>query len=269
MDDNDNIENDTAYYVITGDIDIRARFQTATPTSIVAVIIDSDTTHATAVKTSFVTGYSGTFTDSVHIKYYTSPASNLENAYKFCDSVGAHILIWSSMLANLAYETAQTYYPIQSFYPSGSNTRTNVLLHINSADDLPAVIFTGAGTDNGTNEDTCETGYPIEFWSDEFITVGSNQSSYSNGYIAGYFWSRVKGRRTADATGGINGYDYYGVRYASRMNWDGNWTAWSKGNGYGSISGDKWNSFNGSLYLSNTLQYYPSFFRDNDPYLKR
>lgn len=269
MADNNNIENDTAYYIISGDVSIRGRFQIETPTNIVAVITDSDTTHAEGIKTSFESGY-GTFTDSVHIKYYSSGqvASNFSNAYQYADSVGAHILICSVASSSLDEDTPQKYYPIQTFFVAGSNNRIAANT-ITSASDLPALILTGAGTDNGLNEDTCETGYAIEFWSDEFITIGSNQASYSNGFIAGTFWKYIEGNKISNPAGGINGYEYYGVRYTMRMNWDAGWTTWSIKNGYGSVSTDKWSSFNGSNYLNNTLQYFPKYFRDNDPYLKR
>lgn len=55
--------------------------------------------------------------------------------------------------------------------PSGSNE------HANTEITLGNILSTGAGTDSNV------TGYPIHFYGTD--PIGDNQSSYSNGYIAG------------------------------------------------------------------------------------
>lgn len=117
----------------------------------------------------------------------------------------------SSALAN---------YPMQVFMPAGSNTPNDHIYNSNGI--LPSIIVTGAG--DGSNE----TGYDIEFYSNDPITPEATPdeqdlSSFSNGYIAGLLTYICN---TLDV-------NMWTARYLCRMALGNSWTPQ---NGYGKLT---------------------------------
>lgn len=92
----------------------------------------------------------------------------------FVDSLknnGFNMLVRSTTGYELYKALADSNASILFVMPSGSNS------HVNTSITLGGIISTGAGVDSNL------TGYPIHFYdTDPFY---GNQSSYSNGYIAG------------------------------------------------------------------------------------
>jgi len=97
--------------------------------------------------------------------------------------------------------------------PAGSNSFTRIY---NSMNSLPCIIVTGAG------DIANETGYDIEFFSPDTITIEPDLSSYSNAFIAGQL---AKVINTLDC-------GFWEARYRLRMTASVN-GVWHSTNGYG------------------------------------
>lgn len=92
-------------------------------------------------------------------------------------ALGCELYIKSYTGMSSLIATALLSYPgIQTIMPSGSNTYEQIY---NSDGSLPNIIVTGAG------DVANETGYDIEFFAPDTVTIEPDLSSFSNGYIAG------------------------------------------------------------------------------------
>ena len=171
------------------------------------------TTHDTQVKNAFLMGYSsydGTqYTGQIDLHVDSS-------AYKtitYADQNNYQIAIRSyTGLCNAVNDSAKDHPNILLFMPAGSNWFYYVC-NI----DIPnaSVVITGAGLD------TLVTGYRVEFFSIDPIT-NSNESSFSNGYIAGQIAflankfnitpqeARLKARKYASPNSQSTSYVQYG-----------------------------------------------------------
>lgn len=165
--------------------------------------------HAADIKSAFIQGYEsagGTWDDSIHL-FYDRP---LQDALLAADSNGARMVIRSSTGMQSSISLANAYYPTYLFMPTGMNKDT---LLWNSGGSLPSLIVTGAGTtENKTASD-------IEFYG--LDPIGTNLSSYSNGYIAGQLLY------IADQTNG----DLWTARYLARSAG----LTWSRDDGFGKV----------------------------------
>jgi Secretion system C-terminal sorting domain len=134
------------------------------------------TEHDTDVKEAFLKGYasydSTQFPGQIDLHIDNWPYNALEHA----DSIGYQIVVRSyTGLSSTVDDSAKQHPKVLLFMPAGSNSFYDVCnLNISHA----AVVSTGAGLD------TLVTGYKVEFFSIDPIT-SSNESSFSNGYIAG------------------------------------------------------------------------------------
>lgn len=134
------------------------------------------TSHDTDVKNAFLMGYAsydGTqYTGQIDLHVDNSAI----DAITYADQNNYQIAMRSyTGLNNQVDDTAKNHPNLLFFMPAGSNGFYYVCnLDIPNA----AVISTGAGLD------TLVTGYRVEFFSIDPITT-SNESSFSNGYIAG------------------------------------------------------------------------------------
>jgi hypothetical protein len=134
------------------------------------------TSHDTDVKNAFLIGYK-----SYDGTNYTGVAdlhvdNNVYLALEYAHQNNYQIVIRSyTGLTNTVNDSAQKYPDVLLFMPAGSNS---FLFYCNL--DIPnaAVVSTGAGVD------TLVTAYKVEFFSIDPIAY-SNESSFSNGYIAG------------------------------------------------------------------------------------
>jgi len=134
--------------------------------------------HDENVKTAFLLGYAshnGTnFTGSVDL-YYDGSAS-AQSSFIHANSEGYEVIVRSMTGLTSVINEAPNYPNITAFMPAGSNSFIKVFS--GNVEDSP-VIITGAGDENN------ETGYYVEFFSIDPITIEPDYSSFSNGYIAG------------------------------------------------------------------------------------
>lgn len=105
------------------------------------------------------------------------------------DSIAAAVVAGCQMyiksftgMTGMIASALANYPSILTIMPAGSNTPNNRVY--NSGGNMPVIVVTGAG------DDLNETGYDVEFYSNDPITPEATPdeqdlSSYSNGYIAG------------------------------------------------------------------------------------
>ncbi len=134
------------------------------------------TTHDNDVKQAFLDGYAsydGTqYTGQIDLHVDNSAYLALD----YANQNNYQIVVRSyTGLTTTLEDTAQKYPNVLLFMPAGSNSFSYVCnLNIPNS----AIVSTGAGLDS------LVTGYRVEFFSIDPIT-GNNESSFSNGYIAG------------------------------------------------------------------------------------
>jgi hypothetical protein len=145
-------------------------------TKVVVSGLSGYTAHETDVKKAFLLGYAsydGTqYAGQIDLHIDNSAYA----AIIYADQNNYQIAVRSyTGLANSVNDTAKHHPNVLLFMPAGSNSFQYVLNL-----DIPnsSVVSTGAGLD------TLVTGYKVEFFSIDPIT-NSNESSFSNGYIAG------------------------------------------------------------------------------------
>lgn len=179
--------------------------------------------HDSLVANSFVQGYESTSGNwngiIIHSDYSLSQAYN----------AGAKLFIESYVGGfPVNIEKDQYYqYGLLQLYPAGSNTHTQVY---NSGGNLPSAISTGAG------DSTNETGYDVEFFSNDPTGNEPDLSSFSNGYIAG---------QLAFIKDSLN-CTWWESRYRARITGTNN-GSWNSENGYGKIQIDSALAYNGTI----------------------
>ncbi len=171
--------------------------------------------HDLDVKSAFEMGYESyngtTFSGSIDL-YYDN-GFDARNSFIYADANGYNVIVRSTTgLANVINQ-AVNYPGISVFMPAGSNSFVRVFS--GNVEESP-VLITGAGDTNN------ETGYDVEFFSIDPITIEPDLSSFSNGYIAGeisYLANEVNqsidqvrplARTTASNRGTYDQYDGYG-----------------------------------------------------------
>ena len=299
--------NDTAYFRITSPMNITARFQRGRWEGIRVVINqpDGNTSEGQRMKWMFVSGYDddGLFSnwdqwvangDSVHVTYY----SNVEDAYKFCDSVGAEVLIEGTYNSRVRVQTlAQTYYPIQTFVPVGGRDSTDMDSTYrywdsrHPIDEFPAawtigaigyeqVVTPGEVPANTTTYDCEFLGYSPDadvspgWWNAIVGNPTEPVQKYAAAWAAGLLMLSFDTFSSYYSTFADNGAsDWYGYRTMMKMvcadNYDNDFHKWSNQNGYNAIDRGQTDDLTRlSNYILKTLQnkYY---FRDKDPYYLR
>jgi len=172
------------------------------------------TTHDNQVMQSFLDGYSsydGTqYTGQINLHI----DNNAYSAIKYASQNNYQIVIRSyTGLSNALNDTAKKYPNVLLFMPAGSNSFYYVCSF-----DIPnaAVVSTGAGID------TLSTGYKVEFFSLDPIT-GKNESSYSNGYIAGEIaflanHSNISPQQARMIARNYTNFNYQGTKYVQYGN---------------------------------------------------
>jgi hypothetical protein len=170
--------------------------------------------HDLSVEDAFRQGYSsydGTeFSGTV--TQYVDKYSSLSSSFSYAKANGYQVIIRSYQGISSASKTAANYPAIKAFMPAGSNS----YVYVYTGDVASAkIVITGAG------EDRCVTGYSVEFFSIDPVSV-YNYSSFSNGYIAGQICyianrqactveqARQYARLYASNRGTLDKYDGYG-----------------------------------------------------------
>jgi hypothetical protein len=145
-------------------------------TKVVVSGTSGNTAHETDVKNAFILGYASYDGTQYPGQLDLHVDNSAYAAISYADQNNYQIAIRSyTGLAGSVNDTAKNHPNVLLFMPAGSNSFKYVLNL-----DIPNsyVVSTGAGLD------TLATGYKVEFFSVDPIT-NSNESSYSNGYIAG------------------------------------------------------------------------------------
>lgn len=130
--------------------------------------------HDLDVKNAFLIGYAShnntPFAGEV-ILY----SNTLQTSFDYAVANNYDLIIRSTTGLSTGLRLAPNYPSVELVMPAGSNTYTQVFF----GDVLTSpVVITGAG------EDSNQTGYKLEFYSEDPIT-GTNLSSFANGYVAG------------------------------------------------------------------------------------
>ena len=130
--------------------------------------------HDLDVKAAFLLGYAchnnTPFTGEV-ILY----SNTLQSSFNYAIANDYDLIIRSTSGLSTGLRLAPDYPSVELVMPAGSNTYTQVFF----GDILTSpVVITGAG------EDSNQTGYKLEFYSEDPIT-GTSLSSYANGFVAG------------------------------------------------------------------------------------
>ena len=138
--------------------------------------ISGYTLHDTDVKNAFLIGYKSYDSTSFAGQVDLHVDNNVYSALKYAHQNNYQIVVRSyTGLTNTVNDSAKKYPDVLLFMPAGSNS---FLYYCNFDVPNAAVVSTGAGID------TLVTAYKVEFFSIDPITY-SNESSFSNGYIAG------------------------------------------------------------------------------------
>lgn len=293
--------NDSIRVLITDNINIRARFHREYQASQIRVIInqpDGNTDIGTKMKWMFIAGYDddGNWDnwanfdgagDSVHVIY----KSNLEDAYKFCDSVGAEILIEGMYNSRVRGETlAQTYYPIQSMFPAGGRDSLDMDSTYQYWDsnypksEFPAAWIFGAvvyergiGNPNESSYDCEFIGYsPGTYQAPGWWTILTGATTTRERYAPA--WSAGLLVRLMDdwavAYKKSDGWkDYYGMRMMQRYRtndyYDSEFNVWTPQNGFGMIDYGVTFELSKNINYQNKTTKNQYYFRDTDIYLQR
>lgn len=297
--------NDSIRVLVTDDINIRARFHREYQSAQIRVVInqpDGNTDIGNKMKWMFVAGYDDTGNwdnwanydgagDSVHVIY----KSNIEDAYKFCDSVGAEILIEGMYNSRVRGQTlAQTYYPIQSMFPAGGRDSLDMDSTYQYWDsnypksEFPAAWIFGATWYEQNPGALNRSAYDCEF-------LGYSPGVYQGG-DGGYWYNIITGLITepqaryapawsaglivrlmdewAVAYQKTDGWkDYYGIRMMHRYRmsdrYDSEFNTWTPANGYNMIDYGVTFEYDRNVGYQNKCQNNEYYFRDTDIYLQR
>jgi len=252
--------DDTAFISMTSAKTVRARFRKIIPTYKVIIsdpIPDGDSTHAKDVRTAFLLGANetdnGADMTEADILIYQENSLSTANSFKIADRYGADVIVRSAGSPTTSQDVAQKYYPTLVFMPSGSNSYIGAY-DMNNFSSPIVVTGCGAGADES---DTNKTGYDIE-WSAYHST---GLSSYSNGYIAGSWYSSMI---FPGHIAGLAGYnDWYGFRSVIREN------TWTKKNGYGNWAYYSYDFTDVTKYIALTSLNGKYYFSTIDPYMKK
>lgn len=180
--------------------------------------------HDIDVASAFVSGYQstgGTWNGTIIQRGNENLASSI--AYATANNIRVIIRSVTGMSSSIA--TAESNFPnIQLFMPAGSNLNIEVY-----TGNLNAIIITGAGVNSNL------TGYKTEFYGLDTISGNNNESSYSNGYIAGQicyikdtlncsFWeARLRARITGSQNNVYNNVNGFGkININDAINYAGN-----------------------------------------------
>ncbi len=151
----------------------------------------------------------------IYVEPFVSLANDLEADLLKCVGLNIPILVRSMTGAMENIEIAKKYYPrVLCVFPAGSNEFTNVF----SLEIPQPALITGAGDEHN------ETGYNIEFFAPDEITVEPDYSSFSNGTIAGQI-AKIMNYRNCG---------HWEARYCARMTSSRNGN-WDEKDGYGLI----------------------------------
>ncbi len=132
--------------------------------------------HDIYVEDAFKLGYAsydGTPFEGSILRYYDT---QIVNSLNHARDNGYEMLIRSTTGIQSAVYYAPDYPGVQIVMPAGSNSYR--LIFSGDIVSCPVVVC-------GAGDDVNETGYKIEFFSHDPITIEPDYSSYSNGYIAG------------------------------------------------------------------------------------
>lgn len=134
--------------------------------------------HDMSVEQSFRDGYAS-YDGSVFpgtVTQFIDKSAYIASSFDYADKNGYQVIIRSYKGVTSAGTTSQSYPNIKAFLPAGSNSYVNIY---SGNIENNRVIVTGAG------DDSCETGYSVEFFAPDPVTIEPDYSSFSNGYIAG------------------------------------------------------------------------------------
>lgn len=215
--------------------------------------------HDNSVSASFILGYEsvgGNWTGSILMM-----TSSVSYSLSYAEMNGYSIYIRSYTGIAEYLSNAESVYPnILLVMPAGSNTSSLVFNY-----PIPqCIVSTGAGSSSN------QTGYNIEFFSEDPINSPQELSSFSNGYIAGQLayimdqipttssWeARYRARQTATESGSwnmINGYGKIDILSAIAYT--------------GSIMSDPFSDIPLSYTGSFPMKYKTPVYVDNDLHIK-
>jgi hypothetical protein len=130
--------------------------------------------HDLDVKNAFYLGYSS-YNNAQFPGEVLVYSSSLQTGFEYAIANNYNLIVRSTSGLSTALRIAPNYPSVDLVMPSGSNSYTQTFY----GEVLSSpVVITGAGNDSN------QTGYKLEFFSQDPITV-NNLSSYSNGYVAG------------------------------------------------------------------------------------
>jgi len=130
--------------------------------------------HDLDVKTSFLIGYAS-YNNTPFNGEVILYSNTLQTSFNYAVANNYDLIIRSTTGLSTGLRLAPDYPSVELVMPAGSNTYAQVFF----GDVLTSpVVITGAG------EDSNQTGYKLEFYSEDPIT-GTSLSSYANGYVAG------------------------------------------------------------------------------------
>jgi len=204
------------------------------------IIADSDPNgHGANIKAAISLGYGSDISSQISILPTWSEAIAYVQAHPEVIA-----LIRSTTNVQDYVAAAQTVYPrVQTFFPLGSNSF--IRLYIFAQSEPPVIITVGAGDFCDPDADRNNTGYGngLEFWDHDFIIDdGGDQSSFSNGIIAG---KMLKIRDTLNCS-------WWEARYRARMTTpksepNRQTSPWDLYNGYGRIDVEAALAYTGSI----------------------
>jgi len=142
------------------------------------LISDIDANHSNLVEQAFLLGYNayGVFTGTIEKRI-----ESLSTSMAYAAANGFEIVIRSTTGMTSNISLAAGYYPdVVLFMPAGTNDYIQIY-DSDEGTDENKIIVTGAG------DDANETGYDVEFFAPDPITIEPDLSSFSNAYIAGQF----------------------------------------------------------------------------------
>ena len=130
--------------------------------------------HDLDVKNAFLIGYAS-YDNTPYAGEVILYSNTLQTSFNYAVANNYDLIIRSTSGLSTGLRLAPDYPTVELVMPAGSNVYTQVFF----GDVLTSpVVITGAG------EDSNQTGYKLEFYSEDPIT-GTSLSSYANGFVAG------------------------------------------------------------------------------------
>ena len=130
--------------------------------------------HDLDVKNAFLIGYAS-YDNTPYAGEVILYSNTLQTSFNYAVENNYDLIIRSTSGLSTGLRLAPDYPTVELVMPAGSNVYTQVFF----GDVLTSpVVITGAG------EDSNQTGYKLEFYSEDPIT-GTSLSSYANGFVAG------------------------------------------------------------------------------------